>query len=61
MTRENWREAVAAIQQTTRPATARQHRLAAIAGIALPKDMPQLVAAVRLQTALTCWPAAHQP
>src|SRR5262249_35169642 len=52
MARNNWCDAVADIQQTTRPATARQHRLAAVAKIALPKDMPQLVAAVRLQTLL---------
>jgi hypothetical protein len=52
MTRNNWYDAVADIQQTTRPATARKHRLAALAGISLPKDMTQLVAAVRLQTAL---------
>jgi hypothetical protein len=52
MTHANWSDAVTDIQQTTRPATARQHQLAAIAGIALPKDMPQLVAAARLQTAL---------
>ena len=52
MTRNNWRDAVADIQQTTRPATTRQHQLAAIAGIALPQDLPQLVAAARLQAAL---------
>jgi hypothetical protein len=52
MARNNWREAVADIQQTTRRATDRQHRIAAIAGIALPKHMPQLVAAARLQNAL---------
>jgi hypothetical protein len=52
MTRNNWWDAVADIQQTTRPATTRQHQLAAIAGIAVPQDMPQLVAAARLQAAL---------
>jgi hypothetical protein len=52
MTRNNWRDAVADIQETTRPATARQHQLATIAGIGLPQHVPQLVAAARLQTAL---------
>src|SRR5215831_13524919 len=52
MTRNNWQDAAADIQQTAQPVTARQHQLAKIAGIALPQDMPQLVAAARLQTAL---------
>jgi hypothetical protein len=52
MTRNNWRDAVADIQQTTRPTTTRQHQLATIAGIALPQNLPQLVAAARLQAAL---------
>ena len=52
MTRDNWRDAAADIEQATAPATERQHQLAAVAGITLPKEMPQLVAAVRLQTAL---------
>jgi hypothetical protein len=52
MTRDNWRDAAADIEQTTTPATERQHQLAAVAGITLPKEMPQLVAAARLQTAL---------
>jgi hypothetical protein len=52
MTRDNWRDAAADIEQATARATKRQHQLAAVAGITLPKEMPQLVAAVRLQTAL---------
>lgn len=52
MTRNNWRDAVADIQQTARPTTTRQHQLATIAGLALPQDLPQLVAAARLQAAL---------
>jgi hypothetical protein len=52
MTRDNWRDAASDIEQATAPATERQHQLAAVAGIALPKEMPQLVAAARLQTAL---------
>jgi hypothetical protein len=52
MTRDNWHDAVADIQQMTQLATARQHQLAAIAGITLPQDMPQLVAAAGLRTAL---------
>jgi len=52
MTRDNWQDAAADIEQTTAPATRRQHQLASVAGITLPKEMPQLVAAARLQTAL---------
>jgi hypothetical protein len=52
MTRNNWQDAVADIQQTAQPATPRQHQLASIAGITLPQNMPQLIAAARLQTAL---------
>ena len=52
MTRDNWRDAAADIAKATAPATERQHQLAAVAGITLPKEMPQLVAAARLQTAL---------
>jgi hypothetical protein len=52
MTRDNWRDAAADIEQVTTPATERQHRLAAVAGITLPKEMPRLVAASRLQTGL---------
>jgi hypothetical protein len=52
MTRDNWRDATTDIEQAAAPATERQHQLAAVAGITLPKEMPQLVAAARLQTAL---------
>jgi hypothetical protein len=52
VTRDNWRDAVADIEQATARATQRQHQLAAVAGITLPKGMPQLVAAARLQTVL---------
>jgi hypothetical protein len=52
VTRDNWRNATADIEQATAPATERQHQLAAVAGLTLPKEIPQLVAAARLQTAL---------
>jgi len=52
VTRDNWRDAAADIEQATAPATERQHQLAAVAGITLPKEMPRLVAAARLLTAL---------
>jgi hypothetical protein len=52
MTRDNWQDAAADIEQATAPATERQRQLASVAGITLPKEMPQLVAAARLQTAL---------
>jgi hypothetical protein len=52
VTRNNWRDTVADIERMTAPTTKRQHQIAEVAGIVLPKDMPQLVAAARLQTAL---------
>jgi hypothetical protein len=52
VTRDNWRDAAADVEQVTAPTTERQHQLGAVAGITLPKEMPQLVAAARLQTAL---------
>lgn len=52
MPRDNWEDAVADIEITAARATARQHQLATIVGITLPAEMPQLVAAARLQTAL---------
>ncbi|GEP60235.1 hypothetical protein RSO01_74010 [Reyranella soli] len=52
LTHDNWQDAAADIEQTTAAATERQYRLAAVAGIALPRDMLQLVAAAKLQTAL---------
>lgn len=52
VTRDNWRDAVEDIEQSTAPATERQHELAAVAGTTLRKEMPQLVAAARLQTVL---------
>jgi hypothetical protein len=36
MTRDNWRDAAADIQQATAPTTERRHQLAAVAGIILP-------------------------
>lgn len=52
MAYKHWRDATKSIEAATRPVTPRQHQLAAVAGIALAKDMPQLVAAARLQSAL---------
>jgi len=52
MPRETWRDAVADIDETTGPVTSKQKQLAAVAGIDLPNDLPQLVARVRLRGAL---------
>jgi hypothetical protein len=52
MARDHWRDAIADIDETTGPFTGKQKALAAIAGIELPEDLPQLVARLRLQTAL---------
>ena len=52
MARQTWRDAVADIELAATRATARQHQLASVAGISLPAEMPQLVAAARLQSAL---------
>ena len=52
MARQTWQDAVADIELATSLTTTRQHQLASVAGISLPDEMPQLVAAARLQTAL---------
>jgi len=44
---------IADIKKRTRPVTDKQKKLAASAGIKLPEKLPQLVAAARLQVALS--------
>jgi antiviral defense system Shedu protein SduA len=53
MPHQNWRDAVAQIQQATSTTTAKQYELAKIARIELPGSLPRLVAAARLQNALS--------
>ena len=48
----HWRDAVTALRETTGPLTAKQKKLAALAGTALPDDLPRLVAGARLQSEL---------
>jgi hypothetical protein len=52
MTYDDWRAASADIGRTTGPATEKQHQIAAVAGVKLPKNLPLLVAAARLYSAL---------
>jgi hypothetical protein len=52
MTYLNWRDAVAALGELTGSITIKQRKLADIAGLTLPEDLPRLVAGSRLQTAL---------
>ena len=52
MTHDNWTAASANIANTTGPATLKQHQIAALVGLKLPKNLPQLVAAARLQNVL---------
>jgi hypothetical protein len=52
MPRNHWRDAISDIDELTGPFTEKQKALAAIAGIDVPKDLPQLVARLRLQYAL---------
>ncbi|MDP1823906.1 MAG: DUF4263 domain-containing protein [Archangium sp.] len=47
-----WRDAVREIDERTRTATDLQKRLARLAGLSLPKRLPRLVAAARIQAAL---------
>ncbi len=59
-THRTWREAVADIREAIRPVTSQQLRLAKIANIQLPKDLPKPVAAARLSVALAaelCFPS----
>ena len=60
MTRENWREAVAEIQQTTRPATARNTDLPLLQELHFRKTCPSslLLSGCKPRSR---WPAAHQP
>ncbi len=53
MPRDNWRDAIRDIDEITGPVTDRQKALAVIADIQIPEDLPQLVAKLRLQTALS--------
>jgi hypothetical protein len=48
----NWRDALAVLREILGISTARQKALAATAGVVLPKRMPRIVAAARLQSAL---------
>jgi hypothetical protein len=59
MARDHWRDAIADIDETRGPVTGKQKALAAIAGIELPEDLPQLVARLRLLTALARTLALH--
>ena len=52
MTHLNWHDAVAALRELTGPVTNKQRKLAAIAGLTLPAELPRLVAGARLQSAL---------
>jgi hypothetical protein len=52
MPHENWRDAVAVIHRATGLVTAAQHQVASVAGISLASNLPRLVAAARLKTAL---------
>jgi len=52
VTHDNWRDASADIAKSTGPATTKQHKIAALAELKLPRNLPQLVAAARLQSAL---------
>jgi hypothetical protein len=52
VTHDNWRSASADIAKTTCPATTKQHKIAALGEVKLPRNLPQLVAAARLQSAL---------
>ncbi len=49
---DNWRTALAEIANATGVATTKQHKIAALAEMKLPRNLPQLVAAARLQSAL---------
>lgn len=51
-TYDNWREAVNDLRNLTRKVTTEQQKLATNAGVRLPKNLPQLVAAARLKAAL---------
>src|SRR5690242_11342279 len=51
-THSSWREAVADLRKLTRDATHQQRKLAKPAGLRLPKELPQLVAAARLKVTL---------
>jgi hypothetical protein len=53
MRHNSWRGAVADFGKRTRPVSDKQKKLAASVGIKLPTKLPQLVAAARLQTALS--------
>jgi Shedu protein SduA, C-terminal len=53
MPHQNWREAVTRIDEATGGVTEKQRQLAAFARISLPNDLPRLVAAARIQTALS--------
>jgi len=52
MAHDNWRDVIADIDSISSTVTSRQKALAAIAGIDLPEDLPQLVAQCRLRAAL---------
>lgn len=52
MPHDSWRGAVEAIRAATALVTSRQKQIAAVAHVELPDDMPQILAAARLQTAL---------
>jgi hypothetical protein len=52
MAYDNWHDAVAEIDHLTATVTSRQKALAAIGGIDLANDLPQLIAQFRLQAAL---------
>jgi hypothetical protein len=52
MAHDNWRDAIADIDSITGTVTSRQKALAAVAGIELPDDLPQLIAQLRLRAAL---------
>src|SRR5689334_9936022 len=49
---DSWRQAVERLAEEIGNVTARQQRLADVAGIAISADLPRLVAAARLQAAL---------
>jgi Shedu protein SduA, C-terminal len=60
MPHDSWRGAVAEIGEATGTATDNQRQLAAFAGIDLPQNLPRLVAAARIQAALSselCMPS----
>jgi hypothetical protein len=52
VTHDNWRAASVDIAKAMEPATTIQHKIATLAGVKLQRNLPQLVAAARLQSAL---------